>query len=78
MPETFWHSPQPYTHPADDHQQKSAGGELVPDAQPTFEDLKHIHFSYRREAELFVEQLPALNVFGRGIGDHGTLGALPI
>jgi hypothetical protein len=56
MPETFWHSPQPYTHPADDHQQKSAGGELVPDAQPTFEDLKHIHFSYRREAELFVEQ----------------------
>jgi hypothetical protein len=45
MPEAFWHSPQPYTHPADDHQQKPAGGQLVPDAQHTFEDLKHIHFS---------------------------------
>src|SRR5580704_17550146 len=40
MPEAFCHSPRPYTHPADDHHQKSAGGELVPDAQPTFEDLK--------------------------------------
>ena len=36
MPEAFWHSPQPDTHPADDHQQKPAGGELVPAAQHAF------------------------------------------
>jgi hypothetical protein len=71
MPEAFWHSPQPYTHPADDHQQKPAGGELVPDAQHTFEDLKHIHFSNRSEAELFVEQKPRFQDLVHRIGLPG-------
>jgi hypothetical protein len=44
MLEAFWHSPQPYAHPADEHQQKPAGSELVPAAQHAFKNLKHIHF----------------------------------
>src|ERR1700735_1703926 len=55
MPEAFWHSPQPYTHPADDHQQKPAGSELVPAAQHAFQNLKHIHFLTGTRPELFVE-----------------------
>src|ERR1700691_4452320 len=50
MPEAFWHSTQPHAHSTDNHQQKPAGGEFVPAAQYTFQNLEHIHFSNRHNA----------------------------
>ena len=81
VPEFFWYGSEVHTHPANNHEQQPAGGELVPAGQHAFQQLEHISL------------LPALGrskgllgtkVFGRhstlspATNNNGTAGALPL
>ncbi len=70
VPDAFWHCPQPYAQPTNDHEQQPAGGKLVPASQHTFENLKHIPFSNRRAAGVYSRaNVPAPNLC-RGTSDR--------